>query len=72
MQLKRKAKQFEANILPVIEKSHCLRASDDLHIGLEIEAKIDFLEILLIFNFCPEMIKNACMYIFFNFSLPFP
>ena len=37
-----------------IFKSHYLRASDSLHYGLEIE-KIDFLEILPIFNFCREM-----------------
>ena len=50
-------------------KSHYLRASDSLNYGLEIE-KIDFLEILPIFNFCREMNKIA--YFFFNFSLSFP
>ena len=43
------------------------RSSDDLHYGLEVE-KIDFLEFMLIFNFCPEMNKNAYI---FHFSLPF-
>ena len=49
-------------------KSHYLRASDSLNYGLEIE-KIDFLEILPIFNFCQEMNKNAY---FSQFSLPYP
>ena len=50
-------------------KSHYLRASDSLNYGLEIE-KIDFLEILPIFNFCQEMNKNA--YFSHFFSLPYP
>ena len=54
--------------VPVIFKSHYLRASDSLNYGLEIE-KIDFREILSIFNFCQEMNKIAY---FFIFSLPFP
>ena len=45
-----------------------MRASDSLNYGLEIE-KIDFLEILPIFNFCQGMNKNAY---FLNFSLPYP
>ena len=46
-------------------KSHYLRASDSLNYGLEIE-KIDFLEILPIFNFCQEMNKNAYFSQFFT------
>ena len=46
-------------------KSHYLRASDSLNYGLEIE-KIDFLEILPIFNFCQEMNKNAHFSQFFT------
>ena len=44
-------------------KSHYLRGSYNLHYGLEIE-KIDAYETLPIFNFCPEVNKNA--YIFFT------
>ena len=47
-------------------KSHYLRASDSLNYGLEIE-KIDFLEILPIFNFCREMNKNAYFFSIFHF-----
>ena len=46
-------------------KSHYLRASDSLNYGLEIE-KIDFLEILPIFNFYQEMNKNAYFSQFFT------
>ena len=42
-----------------------MRASDSLNYGLEIE-KIDFLEILPIFNFCQEMNKNAYFSQFFT------
>ena len=55
---------FISNIL--ILKSHYLRASDSLNDGLEIE-KIDFLEILPIFNFCREMNKNSYFFSIFHF-----
>ena len=55
----------EFGSLAFLLKSHYLRATDSLNYGLEIE-KIDFLEILPIFNFCQEMNKNAYFSQFFT------
>ena len=57
--------QYRRKMHYLVLKSHYLRASDSLNYGLEIE-KIDFLEILPIFNFCQEMNKNAHFSQFFT------